>query len=127
MIALFFPEALNQGHSTFSQVLRREFMFLYGCFFIGCMGYAAALVLLGFVTAFVRHLPFRIMHQASMSVGIGSAALLQLYRIPFVLHRPSDGTAISGICLASLAWAISIVIAVRIVLRNAGYHASRLA
>lgn len=127
MTAFLFPEALNQGHSTFSQVLRREFMFFYGCFFIGCMGYAAALVLLGFVTAFVRHLPFRIMHKASMTVGIGFAALLQLYRIPFVLHRPSDGTAIIGICIALLGLALSITIAARIVVRNGSYDASRQA
>jgi hypothetical protein len=99
MIGQRFPEALNQGHATLAQVLRGETIILAASLFMGFLGYTFTIVLLGLTTAFVKRIPFRVMHKASMLVGIGAAALTELYRIPFFLHRASDQTAITGICL----------------------------
>jgi inner membrane protein involved in colicin E2 resistance len=119
MAVYYFPEALNQGHATIAEVLRGQALILFLCAFVGFLGYTLAMIVLGFFTAFVRHLPFRVMHKASMTVGIAFAALIQLYRIPFLLYRPSDLAAVIGIALAFLALAFGIGIAVRIVRCNA--------
>ena len=118
MAVLYFPEALNQGHATLSELLRGEALILCGCLFVGIIGYAMALVAIGLCAAFAKHPPFRVMHKASMTVGFGFAALIELYRLPFVLYRPSNLAAILGICSALLALVFSIGIAVRMVWRN---------
>jgi len=119
MAALYFPEALNQGRATLTEMLRGEAIILCGCVFFGLLGYALTLIVLGFCTAFVKRLPFRVMHKASITVGLGFAALIQLYRIPFFLYRPSDLAGILGICLAFLGLVFAIGTAVRFVRRNA--------
>jgi hypothetical protein len=118
MIAQRFPEALPH-YATLFEVLTGEAVILYGCVFLGAIGYTLTLVVLGWCVAFGKRIPFRIMHKASMIVGIAFAALIQLYRIPFILYRPSDLAAILGISLAFLALVFGIGTAVRIVRRNA--------
>lgn len=83
MTAPHFPEALNQGHATLSQVLRGVAIILYACVFVGIVGYMLTLIALGFRAAFAKHLSFRVMHRASMAVGFAFAALIPLYQIPF--------------------------------------------
>jgi hypothetical protein len=124
MIAQRFPEALNQGHATFAQVLRGETIILTASLFMGFLGYTFTIVLLGLTTAFVKRIPFRVMHKASMLVGIGAAALTELYRIPFLLHRASEQTAIIGICLGVGVLVMMIGAAVRLVWRSAFSHQS---
>ncbi|MGO9437976.1 MAG: hypothetical protein ACLPH3_14715 [Terracidiphilus sp.] len=58
--------------------------------YVGVIAYNLALVVLGLCAAFAKHLPFRVMHKASITAGFGFAALIELYRIPFVLYRPTD-------------------------------------
>ena len=118
MAALFFPEALNQGHATFAQWLRGEMIILVGCLFVGFLGYSLTLVALGLTTAFIKRVPFRVMNNASMVVGVGSAALLELYSIPSRLHRASGLTAMIGISLALVFLALTVGIAVRLVWRS---------
>jgi hypothetical protein len=116
--AFYFPEALNQGHATLAQWLRGESIILIGSLFIGFLGYTATLILLGLTTAFVKRVPFQIMHKAAMLVGVGSAALIELYSIPFRVHRASYLTAIIGISLALSVLALTVSMAVRVVWRS---------
>lgn len=119
MAALYFPEALNQGQATLAQLLRGQAIILCACVFLGFLGYAATLVALGMITAFAGRLPFSVMHRASMTVGIGAAALIELYLLPsYLLHRMSDLSATLGIGLALLGLVIAIGIAIRLVLRR---------
>src|SRR5437660_4859158 len=118
MAALYFPEALNQGHATLFEVMRGEAIILCACVFLGILGYCLALMVLGACALFAKYLRFPVMHKASMAVGIAFAALIQLYRIPFFLFRPSNFAAILGICLALLALAFGLGTAVRVVRRS---------
>lgn len=118
MDVLDLPRAQDQGHATFLEALRGESVILGGCLFIGILGYTAALVILGFVAAFARPLPFRAMNRAAMCVGVGCAALIQLYSIPLLIFGVSDRHAIAGICLAFLGLILAIVAATGIVLRE---------
>jgi hypothetical protein len=118
MAALHFPEALHQGHATFFEVMRGEAIILSSCVILGILGYCLALMVLRVCAVFAKDLRFLVIHEASMAVGIAFAAVIQLYRIPFLLSRPSDLAAILGICLALLALAFGLGTAVRIVRRS---------
>jgi hypothetical protein len=116
--AFYFPEALNQGHATLAQWLRGESIILIGSLFIGCVGYAATLVLLGWTSAFGKSVPFPIMHKAAMFIGVGSAGLLELYFIPLQVLGGDQTAAIVGISLALSVLALTVALAVRVVWRN---------
>ena len=125
MATIFFPEALNQGHAMLAQSLRGEIIILSACLFMGCFGYALTLVVLGLTAAFARHIPFRVMHKASMLVGIGVAAIAELYLVPFFFFRASDQTAIIGIALGLAALAVAVGAAIRLVWRTTFYRQSQ--
>jgi hypothetical protein len=116
--ASYFPEALNQGHTTLTQWLKGESIIVILSLMIGCIGYAATLVLLGLMTAFARRVPFPIMHTAAMYVGVGSAALLGLYFIPQQVLGKDQTAAIVGISLSLSILALTVALAVRVVWRN---------
>ena len=121
MVILYFPEALNQRPVT----LLDEARLLYFCIPIGFLAYIWSFSTLMVYTAFAKHLSLRVMHKASMTVGLAFAALLPLYLIPFFLFRPfffyrrSNLAAILGICLALLVLILAIRTAVHIVKRTA--------
>jgi hypothetical protein len=125
MTAQRFPEALNQGHATFAQVLRGEVILLAASLFTGFLGYTFSLVLLGLTVTFGKHIPFRVMHKASMLVGVGFAALVELYRVPSLLHGASDQDAIAGMCLGGTVLTLTVGAAVRLVWRSSSSHASQ--
>ncbi|MFZ0744855.1 MAG: hypothetical protein WAM85_10635 [Terracidiphilus sp.] len=115
MVAIFFPEALNQGHATLFDVVRGGTVILGVCLTFGFSGYALTIVPLGFFTAFAKHLPFRVIHKASMIVAVAFLAIIPLYLIPFFIFKRSNLIAILGIGLALLVLVSAIVTAVRIV------------
>ena len=118
MIAQRFPVALPH-HATLSELLANEAAILCACIFIGAVGFALTLIVLGWCVAFGKRIPLRTMIKASVSVGIAFTALIQLYRIPFILYRESDLAAILGISLSLLGLAFGVGTAVRIVRRDA--------
>ena len=120
MTVFLFPEALNQGHAaTLSDVLCYVAIVGGGCVFLGMIGYTLTLIALGFRTVFAKPLPLRVMHKASMTVGLAFTTLIPLYMIPLFLYRPSDLAAIVGIALGFLALVLAMGIAFRVVRRSA--------
>ncbi len=118
MAALYFPEALNQGHATILEILRGSALILCISLLFGFIGYAATVSVLGVYATFAKRLPFWVMHKASMAVGLAFAAIVPLYMIPFFLYPPSSLAAILGICLGLMALAFAIRLSVRIVRRS---------
>jgi hypothetical protein len=72
---LFYPEALNQHPMT----LLHEAKLLMIWFPIGCVAYIWTFSVLMVYTAFAKQLPARVMHNASMAVGLAIIAILPLY------------------------------------------------
>jgi hypothetical protein len=119
MAALYFPEALNQGHPTAFDIVRGGAIILGACVIFGFFGYALTIVPLGLFTAFAKRPPFRVIHKASMIVAVSFVAIIPLYWIPFFIFKPSNLAAILGIGSAVLALLFAMVTATRIVWRGA--------
>jgi hypothetical protein len=66
--------------------------------------------------AFANRVSVEVAVKASLRVGIAVYLFLPLYQLPFILFRRSnDAMAIAGLCLDSIALAVGVIAAVRVV------------